>query len=77
MPSMLKMVCSAPYQTFARTFGHFQGKQSILLVIFGDFRCALMHLKISFYSQSSSYPQTDEPNYYPELEVLKLAYKSG
>ena len=23
----------------------------------------------------SSYPQTDEPNYFPELWILKLAYK--
>ena len=38
MSSMLKMVCSAPYQTFARTFGHFQGKQLILLVICTEFR---------------------------------------
>ena len=77
MSSMLKMVCSAPYQTFARTFGHFQGKKFILLVIFKDFHSKLEAFKDSFYSQSSSYPQTDEPNYFPELEVLKLAYKSG
>ena len=42
-------------------------------------RGVLPQLKVNFIQKvmtCSSYPQTDEPNYFPEHEIFKLASKS-
>ena len=42
--------------------------------------CCLVFLKVAFIQKllmRSSNLQTDEPNYFPELEILKLRYSKG